>query len=142
MATFKANSHYTVIPYSYFSKGGPVLYLKPSTWPFGRPFSMTGSTRTENLSTALFPRQSIWMPHAFIPDIVDVRGPLLGADVLAWISHSPECFKYRGATIRWVQEQLKTSSATSDATVGAIMTLTMWEVSFLQPITISRSSND
>ncbi len=62
-------------------------------------------------------------------DYMDAKGPLLSSDVLSWISHSPECFKYRVDTINWVQEQLKNPvTAVSGATIGAIMSLTMWEV--------------
>jgi hypothetical protein len=35
-----------VIPYSYFAPAGPVLYLKPSSWPFPRPFAMSGADQT------------------------------------------------------------------------------------------------
>ncbi|KAH7417683.1 hypothetical protein BKA64DRAFT_305843 [Cadophora sp. MPI-SDFR-AT-0126] len=117
-----------LIPYSYFAGGGPVLYLKPSKWPFSRPFSMAGASPVETFGKSVFPRQSIWMPNADIPDKVAMKGPLLGGDVLSWISHTPECFKYRVDTIAWIQEQLKSpTTSTSDATIGAIMTLTMWE---------------
>ncbi|KAG4432122.1 hypothetical protein IFR05_012396 [Cadophora sp. M221] len=117
-----------LIPYSYFAGGGPVLYLKPSKWPFHRPFSMAGASSTETFSQSVFPRQSIWMPDADIPDKVAMKGPLLGGDVLSWISHTPECFKYRGDTIGWIQQQLKSPMvSTSDATIGGVMTLTMWE---------------
>ena len=84
----------------------------------------------ETFGNSVFPRQSIWMPNADIPDKLSMKGPLLGGDVLSWISHTPECFKYRVDTISWIQQQLKSPTAsTSDATIGAIMTLTMWEVS-------------
>ncbi|KAL2074994.1 hypothetical protein VTL71DRAFT_8774 [Oculimacula yallundae] len=117
-----------LIPYSYFTGGGPVLYLKPSKWPFARPFSMAGASPTQKFGQSQFPRQSIWMPDADVPDRVAMKGPLLGGDVLSWISHTPECFKYRGETINWIQRQLQSPSvAASDGTIGAIMTLTMWE---------------
>jgi hypothetical protein len=137
---YQVNPIATVVPYSYFAPSGPVLYLKPSSWPFPRPFAMSswpfpkqtvmsGPDQTERFGSSVFPRQSIWMPNAFIPDGVVIKGPLLGGDVLSWISHTPECFKYRVEIIKWVQDQLKnTETATSDATIGAIMTLTMWEV--------------
>lgn len=119
----------TVIPYSYFTPAGPVLYLKPTSWPFLRPFAMAGADQTERFGDSVFPRQSIWMPNAHIPDGVVVKGPLLGGDVLSWISHTPECFAYRVEIIKWIQRQLNhAGAATSDATIGAIMTLTMWEV--------------
>ncbi|KAL5326419.1 hypothetical protein ACEPPN_004104 [Leptodophora sp. 'Broadleaf-Isolate-01'] len=108
--------------------GGPVLYLKPSKWPFRRPFSMAGASSRETFGQSVFPRQSIWMPDADIPDRVAMKGPLLGGDVLSWISHTTECFKYRGDTIGWIQRQLKSpTTSTTDATIGAVMTLTMWE---------------
>ncbi|KAH9213139.1 hypothetical protein DL95DRAFT_524629 [Leptodontidium sp. 2 PMI_412] len=117
-----------LIPYSYFAGGGPVLYLKPSKWPFRRPFSMAGASSRETFGQSVFPRQSIWMPDADIPDKVAMKGPLLGGDVLSWISHTTECFKYRGDTIGWIQRQLKSpTTSTTDATIGAVMTLTMWE---------------
>ncbi|KAH7361032.1 hypothetical protein BKA65DRAFT_197237 [Rhexocercosporidium sp. MPI-PUGE-AT-0058] len=89
---------------------------------------MAGASPRETFGQSVFPRQSIWMPDADIPDKVAMKGPLLGGDVLSWISHTPECFKYRGDTIGWIQRQLKSpTTSTSDATIGAIMTLTMWE---------------
>lgn len=106
-----------------------MLYLNPSRWPFPRPFTMSGADETERFGSSLFPRQSIWMPKAFIPDGVVTKGPLLGGDVLSWISHTSECFRYRLGNINWVQHQLESKEhSTSDATIGAIMTLTMWEV--------------
>ena len=126
----KVLTNISVIPYSYFTGGGPVLYLKQSKWPFSRPFSMAGASSVETFGNSVFPRQPIWMPNADIPDKLSMKGPLLGGDVLSWISHTPECFKYRVDTISWIQQQLKSPTAsTSDATIGAIMTLTMWEVS-------------
>lgn len=119
----------TVIPYSYFAPDGPVLYIKPSNWPFPRPFAMAGADRTERFGNSDFPRQSIWMPNAVIATGVVIKGPLLGGDVLSWISHSPECFKYRVDLIKWIQDRLNSpETATDDAVIGAIMTLTMWEV--------------
>lgn len=57
-----------------------------------------------------------------------MKGPLLGGDVLSWISHTSYCFQYRVELISWIQQQLASpESATNDATIGAIMTLTMWE---------------
>jgi hypothetical protein len=106
-----------------------VLYLKPSTWPFPRPFAMPGADSNERFGSSVFPRQSIWMPSAEIPDCLVIKGPLLGGDVLSWISRSPECLRYRVDLINWVQERLRDpASATDNATVGSIMTLTMWEV--------------
>lgn len=109
--------------------GNSVLYLKPSRWPFARPFAMAGAGPIEQYGQSVFPRQSIWMPQAHIPDGVVIKGPLLGGDVLLWISYTPECFKYKVDIINWVQTQLATEdTATNDTTIGAVMTLTMWEV--------------
>lgn len=59
-----------------------------------------------------------------------MRGPLLFGDVLSFIITTPECVAYRLDTIKWIQAQLQdATTATSEATLGAIMTLAMWEVS-------------
>jgi hypothetical protein len=69
------------------------------------------------------------MPNVYISDGVVIKGPLLGGDVLSWISHTPQCFAYRIEIIKWIQQQLgNAETAASGATIGAIMTLTMWEV--------------
>jgi hypothetical protein len=90
---------------------------------------MPGADPKELFGSRVFPRQSIWMPSAEIPDYLVVKGPLLGGDVLSWISRSPECLRYRVELINWVQERLRDpGGAIDNATVGSIMTLTMWEV--------------
>jgi hypothetical protein len=90
---------------------------------------MAGADEKERFGNSPFPRQSIWMPNAFIAAGVVIKGPLLGGDVLSWISNTPECFRYRVDLIKWIQDRLDApETATHDAVIGAIMTLTMWEV--------------
>jgi len=64
-----------------------------------------------------------------IADTLIVKGPFFQGEVLLWISRSPECFAYRVELINWVQSKLTDpAGATDNATIGSIMTLTMWEV--------------
>lgn len=119
-----------VVPYAWFEKDGPVLYVNRLSWPFEKPFEVTGSDRTDQSSKNLVPRQSAWMPYTRSPDFTSVKGAVLDASVLSWIGESPECFKFRVETIRWIQQQLDNQeTSTSNITLGAIMTFTMWTVS-------------
>jgi hypothetical protein len=92
----------------------------------------------EQYSPGVFPRQSIWMPNATVPDIIKIKGPILDLEVVDWISNTPNCFQYRAETIRWIHKRLADlQTAMDDETLGAIMTLAMWEVrihSFLSPL--------
>lgn len=70
------------------------------------------------------------MPNAAVPDIFKIKGPILDLDVVAWISNTPNCFQYRAETIRWIHSRLPNlSTAIEEETLGAVMTLAMWEVS-------------
>jgi hypothetical protein len=81
-------------------------------------------------SPVLFPRQSIWMPNAAFPEPAKIESSILGLDLVDWISNTPNCFQFRLETIKWIQDRLSNPIlAMRDATIGAIMTLTMWEVS-------------
>lgn len=118
------------IPYHWFEKDGPVLYVNRSTWPFSKPLMVTGSDRNDFSVKSLTPRQSHWMPYARSADFMSVKGAVLEADVVRWLGQTPECFQFRVETIKWIQRRLEDEvEALSDATVGAIMTLTMWTVS-------------
>lgn len=82
-------------------------------------------------SPVLFPRQSIWMPKAAVPEPSKIESTILGLELVDWISNTPSCFQFRLETIKWIQDRLSDSElATKDDTLGAIITLTMWEVSF------------
>ena len=83
-------------------------------------------------SPSLFPRQSLWMPKAIIPELSQVESSILGLELVDWISNTPSCFQFRLETIKWIQARLADPDlATRDDTLGAIMTLAMWEVSCL-----------
>jgi len=53
-----------VIPYAWFEKDGPILYVNKSKWPFPTDLNVTGSDRNDLSYKSLTPRQSHWMPHA------------------------------------------------------------------------------
>ncbi|KAF4630314.1 hypothetical protein G7Y89_g7827 [Cudoniella acicularis] len=115
-----------LVPYAWFEKDGPVLYVNRSKWPFPKPFQVTASDRIDD-NKSVIPRQSHWMPYIRSPDYVGVKGAVLDLAVLAWIGQSTECFQFRVETIRWIQRQLDDPvSKISNATIGAIMTFTMW----------------
>lgn len=57
--SYYANRFSAVIPYSYFANGGPVLYVKPSSWPFSRPFSLPGAAPQE-VSGKVFSHDSLY----------------------------------------------------------------------------------
>ena len=83
-------------------------------------------------SPVLSPRQSIWMPNARFPEPSKVESSILGLELLGWISNTPNCIQFRLAIIKWIQDRfLNPHLATSDDTIGAMMTLTMWEAVFL-----------
>lgn len=82
-------------------------------------------------SPVLFPRQSIWMPKAALPEPAKIESTILGLELVEWISNTPSCFQFRLETIKWIQGRLSDLKlATKDDTLGAIITLTMWEVSY------------
>ncbi|EPE33070.1 hypothetical protein GLAREA_06082 [Glarea lozoyensis ATCC 20868] len=111
-----------LIPYTFFSSNGPMLELPYGSQPF------YNATSREQYSPGVFPRQSIWMPNATVPDIVKIKGPILDLEVVDWISNTPNCFQYRAETIRWIHKRLANlQTAKEDDTLGAIMTLAMWE---------------
>jgi hypothetical protein len=123
-----------VIPYAWFEKDGPVLYINRSKWPFPTSFNVTSSDRTDLSLKNLTPRQSHWMPYIKYQDFVPVRGAVLHPSVMLWVGQSQECLQFRVETIKWIQDQLESSTrAISTATIGAIMTFTMWTVSSLSP---------
>jgi hypothetical protein len=62
-----------------------------------RPFY--NSVSYEKYSPIVFPRQSIWMPGAVVPDVFKIKGPILELDVVNWISNTPNCFQYRTETL-------------------------------------------
>lgn len=94
------------------------------------PFSRIASRNPE--SPVLFPRQSIWMPKAALPEASKIECTILGLEVVDWISNTPSCFQFRLEAIKWIQRRLADPRlATEDDTLGAIMTLTMWEVGFV-----------
>lgn len=118
------------VPYAWFEKAGPVLYVNRSKWPFPTPFHVTGSDRSDRSNKSLTPRLSHWMPYTRTFDSVAVKGAVLDQNVLGWLGQTPECFQFRVDTIRWIQDQLQDPvSSISNATIGAIMTFTMWTVS-------------
>ncbi|KFY95473.1 hypothetical protein V498_03329 [Pseudogymnoascus sp. VKM F-4517 (FW-2822)] len=79
-------------------------------------------------SPVLFPRQSIWMPKAALPEPSKIESTILGLELVDWISNTPSCFQFRLETIKWIQDRLSDPElATKDDTLGAIITLTMWE---------------
>jgi len=119
-----------VIPYAWFEKNGPILYVNRSKWPFPRQLAVTGSDRKDHSNKSLTPRQSGWMPGIRSPDFMAVKGAVLDPSVLLWIGQSPECFQFRVETIKWIQYQLADqATAISDNTLGSIMTFAMWTVS-------------
>jgi hypothetical protein len=69
------------------------------------------------------------MPDAALPEPAKVESSILGLELVDWISNTPGCFQFRVETIKWIQDRLKNvTMAARDDTLGAIMTLTMWEV--------------
>lgn len=119
-----------VVPYAWFEKDGPVLYVNRTKWPFPTPFRVTGSDRSDQEIKSLTPRQSAWMPYTRSPDFTSVKGAVLDPSVLSWIGRTPECFQFRVETIKWIQKRLQDpETAVSYSTIGAIMTFTMWTVS-------------
>ncbi len=119
-----------VVPYAWFEKDGPVLYVNRTKWPFPAQFRVTGSDRIDKEVKSLTPRQSAWMPYTRSPDFTTVRGAVLDPNVLSWIGKTAECFQFRVETIKWIQERLQDpEAAVSYSTIGAIMTFTMWTVS-------------
>ena len=119
-----------VIPYAWFEKDGPILYVNRSKWPFPQRLTVTGSDRKDLGDRSLTPRQSGWMPGIHSRDFTAVRGAVLDLKVLSWIGQSPECFQFRVDVIKWIQHQLEDSlMAISDRTLGSIMTFAMWTVS-------------
>ncbi|CZS96278.1 uncharacterized protein RCO7_04966 [Rhynchosporium graminicola] len=126
LATIDSQAN-NLVPYAWFEKDGPVLSINRTKWPFPSPFEVTGSDRTDQVMRSLTPRQSAWMPYTRSPDFTVVKGAVLDPVVLSWIGQSPECFKFRVETIKWIQEQVRDpKKAFSYATIGAIMTFTMW----------------
>jgi len=124
----KANN---LVPYAWFEKDGPVLYVNRTKWPFPTPFQVTGSDRTDQGMKTLTPRQSAWMPYTRSPDFTTVKGAVLDPSVLSWISQTPECYQFRVETIKWIQHRLEDSKKALDyATIGAIMTFTMWTAGY------------
>ncbi|KAL2070050.1 hypothetical protein VTL71DRAFT_14730 [Oculimacula yallundae] len=120
-----------LVPYAWFEKDGPVLYVNRAKWPFPAPFKVTGSDRTDQGWKSLTPRQSAWMPYTKSPDFTVVKGAVLDPSVLSWIGQSPECFQFRVETIKWIQEQVKDpKKAFNFSTIGAIMTFTMWTAGY------------
>lgn len=114
-----------MIPYTFLSATGPVLMLPRTSALFSRLASRDPD------SPVLFPRQSIWMPKAALPEPSKIESTILGLELVDWISNTPSCFQFRLETIKWIQDRLSDSElATKDDTLGAIITLTMWEVSF------------
>jgi hypothetical protein len=127
-----------VVPYAWFERNGPVLYVNRSKWPFPSSFQVTASDRIDT-GKSVIPRQSHWMPYTRSPDYMMVKGAVLDAAVLSWIGQSPECYQFRVDTIKWIQDQLRDPvSAVSNATIGAIMTFTQWTVSGLVDLNILR----
>lgn len=89
---------------------------------------MTASDRIDD-GRSVTPRQSHWMPHIKSPDFAPVKGAVLDPAVLSWIGQSTECFQFRVDTLKWIQGRLEDpKTATSDVTIGAIMTFSMWTV--------------
>jgi hypothetical protein len=87
------------------------------------------ASREPHSPAAFFPRQSPWMPNAVVPNIYKVKGTILSLEVVDWISNTPSCFEFRVETIKWIQDRLTdVDLAKTDDTIGAIMTLAMWEV--------------
>ncbi|PVH76179.1 hypothetical protein DL98DRAFT_535972 [Cadophora sp. DSE1049] len=124
----KANN---LVPYAWFEKDGPVLYVNRTKWPFPTPFQVTGSDRTDQGMKSLTPRQSAWMPYTRSPDFTTVKGAVLDPSVLSWISQTPECYQFRVETIKWIQDRLEDPKKALDyATIGAIMTFTMWTAGY------------
>ncbi|KAK0107908.1 hypothetical protein ONS96_003695 [Cadophora gregata f. sp. sojae] len=124
----KANN---LVPYAWFEKDGPVLYVNRGKWPFPTPFQVTGSDRTDQSMKSLTPRQSAWMPYTRSPDFTTVKGAVLDLDVLSWISQTPECYQFRVETIKWIQDRLEDPKKAFDyATIGAIMTFSMWTAGY------------
>lgn len=118
-----------MIPYAWFEKNGPVLYVNRHHWPFSVPLVVTASDRIVDNEKIVTPRQSGWMPYKRSADYAPVKGAVLDARVLFWIGQSPECFQFRVDTIKWIQDQLDDpTTAISNNTIGAIMTFAMWTV--------------
>ncbi|KFY43549.1 hypothetical protein V495_03909 [Pseudogymnoascus sp. VKM F-4514 (FW-929)] len=111
-----------LIPYTFLSSSGPVLMLPRTSALFSRLASRNPD------SPVLFPRQSIWMPKAAVPEPSKIESTILGLELVDWISNTPSCFQFRLETIKWIQDRLSDSElAIKDDTLGAIITLTMWE---------------
>ncbi|KAL5353599.1 hypothetical protein ACLOAV_001636 [Pseudogymnoascus australis] len=111
-----------LIPYTFLSATGPVLMLPRTSALFSRLASRDPD------SPVLFPRQSIWMPKAALPEPSKIESTILGLELVDWISNTPSCFQFRLETIKWIQDRLSDLElATKDDTLGAIITLTMWE---------------
>lgn len=107
-----------------------MLYVNPSKWPTNRAFSKwKDNLQMDKGARNLFPRHSIWMPNWIRPKEGPVRGPLLFGDILSFLMTTPECVSFRLDTIKLIQARLENKeSAMSEETLGAIMTLAMWEV--------------
>ncbi|KAH6676770.1 hypothetical protein B0J14DRAFT_586278 [Halenospora varia] len=115
-----------LVPYAWFETNAPILYVNRSRWPFPKSFQVTASGRIDD-NKSVNPRQSHWMPYTRSPDYVGVKGAVLDLQVLRWIGQTPECFEFRVETIKWIQNQLEDPvRKISNATIGAIMTFSMW----------------
>jgi hypothetical protein len=101
--------------------GAPVLLIPGSAWSFAPPSADPG------------PLSSICMPDFPIPaptsNMFDSETELR-VEYVPWILQQADYYKYKGEMIRWINHRLSTNStnATSDGTIGVIMSLLMWEV--------------
>jgi hypothetical protein len=99
----------------------PVLSIPGSAWSFAPPSAGPG------------PLSSICMPDCPIPaptsSMFDSETELR-VEYVPWILQQADYYKYKGEMIRWINHRLSTNStnATSDVTIGVIMSLIMWEV--------------
>lgn len=101
--------------------GAPVLSIPGSAWSFAPPSTDPG------------PLSSICMPDCPIPaptsSMFDSETELR-VEYVPWILQQADYYKYKGEMMRWINHRLSTNStnATSDGTIGVIMSLLMWEV--------------
>ncbi len=119
----------TGTPYaSYLADGAPILFMDSRRWPFVQRIS--GER----------PAVSVWMPEINIPvpNAQSDRPCLLkSAQTVSWIGNSLEYLRFKGETIKWINERLAHPSlGISDVTIGVIMCLTQWEVSFISVIRV------
>lgn len=106
----------------------PILRISGSAWPFSAPSEGPG------------PLLSICMPHYAIPapnsNAFD-RETEHRISHVPWILERAEYYQYKGEVVAWINHKLTDNpNSISDGTIGAIMSLIMWEVSLTPSSTL------